>query len=183
MFWMWCTIKRKPSIFNKWKNLQRDNWQCLNNIYLLNFDFLGNVFQLNAWMYFKMYLCCTTEENILLPEFSESLFDDEQTKQKVVAYILNIAFNWWFTMAYMISHVTGNKTAIAHPYSALCVLWGRTQQHKDVNSYLESFSIMSGAFPSPWLVNLYKIPNHSICFSVHAIFCAFSGTLTSTWLL
>lgn len=42
-------------------------------------------------------------------------------------------------MAYMISHLTGNKTIIAHPYSALCVLRGRTQQHKDVNSYLESF--------------------------------------------
>lgn len=42
-------------------------------------------------------------------------------------------------MAYMISHVTGNKTAIAHPYYALCVLQGRTEQHKDVNSHLESF--------------------------------------------
>lgn len=42
-------------------------------------------------------------------------------------------------MAYVISHVTGNKTAIAHPYSPLCVLRGRTPQQKDVNLYLESF--------------------------------------------
>lgn len=42
-------------------------------------------------------------------------------------------------MAYMISHVTGNKTAIAHSYSSLCVLQGRTPQQNDVNLYSESF--------------------------------------------
>lgn len=86
-------------------------------------------------------------------------------------------------MAYMISHVTGNKTATAHPYSALYVLRERTQQHKNANSYLEGF-YLNHQWGLSFSLASVKIPNHSICFSVHAIFFVLSQERSpNSWLL
>lgn len=82
-------------------------------------------------------------------------------------------------MAYMISHVTGNKTATAHPYSALYVLRERTQQHKNANSYLEGF-YLNHQWGLSFSLASVKISNHSICFSVHAIFFVLSQERSPT---